>query len=98
MTTGKGDQMTISSRVPGVPSRAFNNALKAKLRDPTRSIRLLDFMTKEERETLLFTALGDPNYERYLVERNRRLNEKIIYVPSIRGEKYYGHLEVKEDV
>ena len=69
--------MTISSRVPGVPTRAFNNALKARLRDPTRSIRFLDFMTQREREILLFTSLGDLNYERYLVERNRRLNENV---------------------
>ena len=85
--------MTISSRIPGVSTRAFNNALKAKLRDPTRSIRLLDFMTQRERETLLFTSLGDSNYEYYIIERDRRLNakrklnEELVYAPSIRGEE-----------
>ena len=45
----------------------FNNALKARLRDPLRKVKFLDFFTKEERNTLLWDALGDPVYERWLL-------------------------------
>lgn len=60
--------MTIESTVIGISNRVFNNALKAKFRDPSRSIRLLDFMTLHERQILLFTSTGDALYEEWLDE------------------------------
>ena len=56
----------IKSNVPGISDRAFNNAFKAKIRDPSRSIRLLDFLTIHEKEVLLFTSLGDKIYDVWL--------------------------------
>ena len=56
----------IRSNVPGISNRAFNNALKAKIRDPSRSVRLLTFLTVHEKEIFVFTALGDVAFENWL--------------------------------
>lgn len=61
----------IESRVLGVSDRTYENAAKAFLRDPRRSLRLLDFMTLQERQTLVFTALGDATYEEWLEAKER---------------------------
>lgn len=55
--------MTVRSIVDGCPDRVYSNAVKAFLRDPTRSVRLLEFYTKKEREIFLFTSLGNKAYE-----------------------------------
>jgi hypothetical protein len=54
--------MTIFSTVPGISDRAFKNAVKAKLRDPVRSVRLLDFLTSHEKEILFYGVFGEGYY------------------------------------
>ena len=55
-------------RMYAVPERAFKNAAKAFLRDPTRPINPLDFFTLKERMVLLFTSITDVYYEDWLVD------------------------------
>ena len=78
------------SNITGVSDRAFSNAIKAKIRDPIRPIRLLDFLTKHEREILLFTSLGAGTYKAWL--------DHPIQPPSYRGEKFYGYRKTNRDV
>jgi len=52
--------------IMSVPQRARDNANKAFMRDPTRPINYLDFMTKRERQVLVFTGLRDMYYEGWL--------------------------------
>ena len=62
--------MTILSTVMGVSDRVYDNAVKAFIRDPTRPIRLLDFMTLRERQILFFTSLGEAAYDAWLEAQN----------------------------
>ena len=58
----------LQSNIDGISDRAFRNAVKAKIRDPSRPIRLLDFMTFHERQILVFTAITAiaRDYEKWL--------------------------------
>lgn len=69
----------IKSTVCGVSDRAYKNASLAYIRDPRRSLRLLDFITKTEREQLLFESLGSVGYERWLEAREREYLESSSY-------------------
>lgn len=69
--------MTISSNIRKVPDRAFVNVLKAKLRDPTRSLRILDFLTYRERVNLYYDVFGADGYEKWLDENAHRHNTLI---------------------
>lgn len=82
--------MTIETKVFGVSDRAYNNAAKAFMSDPRRPLRLLDFMTSRERQTLLFTALGDVAYEQWLEERGKQLIGSYEHVESVRD--VYGNI------
>ena len=57
------------TNIMSVSQRARDNANKAFMRDPTRPINYLDFMTKRERQVLVFTGLRDIYYEGWMQGR-----------------------------
>lgn len=62
--------MSIETRVSGISNRAYGNACKAFMRDPSRPINLIIFSSQYERAKLVFTTLGDREYEAFLKRYN----------------------------
>lgn len=56
----------IISLISGVSNEVYENIIKAKFRDPSRSVNPLDFFDLSGREALCFDVFGDKNYEAWL--------------------------------
>ena len=69
----------MQSRIANLSDKAFNKAVKSYLRDPTRPINFLDFMTLKERRILIFQSVGLPSFEKWLkkIEKEVRVYDEV---------------------
>lgn len=77
----KGNPLVLSI-VCGVPDRVYDTAVKAWMRDPSRPVRLNDFMTSQDELFGVLTSIQLGCYENW--------DEKVDYYNRPNSHKGYG--------